>query len=127
MGMSATKQIQYLCGRMEKVKNTQILNKKAMTQDQINELYAVRNALFGALVLECPDWCYKTRKDHQKINDPGWFIVVMNHPQKGQISFHFMEEKWGHLPIEEREYCDDYDEHTTKDVIERLWVNAKTN
>lgn len=49
----------------------------------------------------------------------GWFIVSATLPD-GQISNHYEMKDWDLFQCEEREMAEEWDGHTSKDVVERL-------
>jgi hypothetical protein len=55
----------------------------------------------------------------------GWFIVTAYLKDK-QISNHYEAKDWDLFNVEERETADEWDGHTSQDVIERLADFIKT-
>lgn len=91
-----------------------------------DELYKHRYALFAVLCnqLYLPENCYKCRKHADGTMYEGWFIVVVNLPTVGQISYHIPEKYWDKFNVREKEKSNDFDGHTSEDVIKRLWDYA---
>ena len=85
-----------------------------------DELYEHRTLLFQALCNLMPNNCYKTEKNFQKESYDGWFILVMNHPIVGQISYHLPKKLWNNCRVRIESYCHDYDGHTSTDTLNRL-------
>lgn len=85
-----------------------------------DELYAHRQALFIALCAQMPSYCYKTRVNFEGESWPGWFILMMEHPTVGQISYHISDEYWDVVNVEERPKVSAFDGHTSPDVLDRL-------
>jgi hypothetical protein len=87
------------------------------------ELYDHRCLLYLALCIKYKDYCYYTYTNSDGSTWDGWFLLVLNHPDIKQISYH--------LPIELVDYCslvdikfkdksDDYDGHSSKNVVDGL-------
>lgn len=89
------------------------------------ELYEFRK-LYHAAFLVCYKY-YDGSKAHKSLRHSdgelcfggGWFIVVC-YTNKGQISNHYKMEDWDLFAVEEREKADEWDGHTSQDVLERL-------
>ena len=67
---------------------------------------------------------YCTHTKNERINFyvlifGGWFIVTIETPF-GQISNHYENKYWAEFHCEEKEFADEWDGHTGKDVIARL-------
>ena len=73
-----------------------------------NELYDFRREYNAALV-----------------NSGVWFIVIIDTPF-GQISNHYENKYWDEFHCEEKEVADEWDGHTEKDVLNRLYYSNKT-
>ena len=56
----------------------------------------------------------------------GWFIVITYLPT-GQISNHYENKYWNEFHCEEREFADEWDEHTSIGVLNRLNKLNKLN
>lgn len=86
------------------------------------ELYSHRCVLFVALCSSHRDYCYWTYKNSDGSEWDNWFLLVLNHPVAGQISYHLPTNLLKNIKtvIEYKDICDDYDGHTSTDVIKRL-------
>ncbi len=90
-----------------------------------NELYEFRKlynaALFNELGSRDPYMAHKSYKhaDGELCFGGGWFIVTAYLNGK-QISNHYENKDWNLFKIEERQIADEWDGHTSQDVIERL-------
>ena len=112
--------------------NTQEINKAISELDSkdnisdgyhtFKELYAHRCLLFIALCNSHKDYCYWTYRNSDGSEWDNWFLLVLNHPVAGQISYHLPVELLKNIKtvIEYKDICDDYDGHTSEDVINRL-------
>lgn len=84
------------------------------------ELYEHRHTLWAALLYAYAPLAFKTRRNQDGEEWPGWFIAGMNTPM-GQLSYHMPAEWWDRLPnIRELERNDKYDGHTSTDVLRRI-------
>lgn len=94
-----------------------------------NELYDFRREYNAALV---NSGIWKAHKSHRHHSGElcfggGWFIVMIETPF-GQISNHYENKYWDEFHCEEKEFADEWDGHTEKDVIARLMMcNLKIN
>ena len=86
-----------------------------------NELYDFRREYNAALVNSGVWKAHKSYRHHsgELCFGGGWFIVMMETPF-GQISNHYENRYWNEFHCEEKEFADEWDGHTEKDVIERL-------
>ncbi len=91
-----------------------------------NELYEYRllyNAsMFNELAKQGLYDVHKSRKHSDgkyPFDNPNWFIVMAELPT-GQISNHYEMKDWSLFDIPEKEVANVWDEHTPKDVAERL-------
>ena len=86
------------------------------------ELYEHRCLLFLALCNSHKDYCYWTYRNSDGSEWDNWFLLVLNHPVAGQISYHLPTNLLKNLKtiVEYKDICDDYDGHTSDDVIKRL-------
>jgi len=84
-----------------------------------DELYTHRHILFLNLVRLHNDWAFKTRKNNTGEEWKGWFILGLNTPY-GQISYHLPNYLWDLARVEEIEQNNDYDGHSSSDVVDRL-------
>lgn len=90
-----------------------------------NELYEFRKlynaALFNEWASQGKYNVHKSTKHHdgEGCFGGGWFIVMATLPT-GQISNHYEMKDWDLFNIPERDMADEWDGHTTKDVIDRL-------
>ena len=86
-----------------------------------NELYDFRREYNAALVNSGVWKAYKSYRHHsgELCFGGGWFIVMIETPF-GQISNHYENKYWNEFHCEEKEFADEWDGHTEKDVIERL-------
>lgn len=88
------------------------------------ELYEFRklyNACFFKELVQRGVPVHKSKRHHdgELCFGGGWFIVMAILPD-GQISNHYEMKDWELFPCEEREIADEWDGHTSKDVVERL-------
>lgn len=84
------------------------------------ELYEHRHTLFAALLYAYAPLAFKTRRNQDGEEWPGWFIAGMDTPM-GQLSYHMPDEWWDRLPnIAEVERNSGYDGHTSADVLRRI-------
>jgi hypothetical protein len=92
------------------------------TFDELYEFRKVYNAaFFNALAKEGKVQVLKSKK-HSNGTVPfggGWFIVQAELPS-GQISNHYKIEDWNLFNIPEVELANEYDGHTSKDVVKRI-------
>ena len=91
-----------------------------------NELYDFRREYNAALV---NTGVWKAHKSHRHHNGElcfggGWFIVMIDTPF-GQISNHYENKYWNEFHCEEKEVADEWDGHTEKDVLNRLYYSNK--
>ena len=86
-----------------------------------NELYDIRREYNAALVNSGVWKAHKSHRHHsgELCFGGGWFIVSIETPF-GQISNHYENKYWNEFHCEEKEFADEWDGHTEKDVIERL-------
>lgn len=95
-----------------------------------NELYEFRKLYNAALFNEWSFYevhnVHKSKKHHdgEDCFGGGWFIV-MAITSHGQISNHYELKDWDLFHCEERERADEWDGHTSQDVIKRLTQIAK--
>ena len=86
-----------------------------------NELYDFRREYNAALVNSGIWKAHKSYRHHdgELCFGGGWFIVMIETPF-GQISNHYENKYWNEFHCEEKEFADEWDGHTEKDVIARL-------
>ena len=86
-----------------------------------NELYDFRREYNAALVNSGVWKAHKSYRHHsgELCFGGGWFIVMIETPF-GQISNHYENKYWNEFHCEEKEFADEWDGHTEKDVIARL-------
>ena len=86
-----------------------------------NELYDFRREYNAALVNSGVWKAHKSYRHHsgELCFGGGWFIVMIETPF-GQISNHYENKYWNEFHCEEKEFADEWDGHTEKDVIVRL-------
>lgn len=86
-----------------------------------NELYDFRREYNAALVNSGIWKAHKSYRHHdgELCFGGGWFIVMIETPF-GQISNHYENKYWDEFHCEEKEFADEWDGHTEKDVIARL-------
>ena len=94
-----------------------------------DELYEHRCLLWIALLnqLTCgavEGLSFKTRRNKEGKEWPGWFIAGLDVDGIGQISYHLPDKYWDLLNVNERHHNRSYDGHTSQDVIERLKMLA---
>ena len=86
------------------------------------ELYEHRGALMAALMMSHPglSWRPKLHHDGTMFDDES-FIVGMEIPGIGQISYHYNLRQWDWFDgIKTLENAPEYDGHSAADVVERL-------
>lgn len=91
-----------------------------------NELYDFRREYNAALV---NSGVWKAHKSYRHHNGElcfggGWFIVMIDTPF-GQISNHYENKYWDEFHCEEKEVADEWDGHTDKEVLNRLYHSNK--
>ena len=85
-----------------------------------NELYEHRNVLFALVLRSYPRSAWKTRRGKDGEEIEGWFIGGME-TEFGQVSYHLPLEWWDRLTdVREIERNEDYDGHSSEDVLTRL-------
>lgn len=94
------------------------------TFDELYEFRKYYNALFVNEACQSNNpfvKCHKSKKHHDGELCFGgrWFIVVMNLPT-GQISNHYKLEDWDLFDCKEVEEAEEWDGHTSADVINRM-------
>ena len=96
------------------------------------ELYEFRK-LYNALAFNelSKNKDYKVHKskrhfDGEECFGGGWFIVIAYLPT-GQISNHYELKDWDLFKCEEKENADEWDGHTTQDVVNRITKSLQTN
>lgn len=99
------------------------LKDQAHTIDELYEFRLMYNALLFNLWEETGKYeVYKSKRhdDGELCFEGEYFIVVAMLP-KGQISNHYPMDKWEYFKIPEYEKVkDEFDGHTSKDVLDRL-------
>ena len=110
-------------GKIEKVKNIEELSDGYHT---FKELYDFRREYNAALVNSKIWEAHKSYRHHDGELCFGgcWFIVMINTPF-GQISNHYENKYWDEFHCEEKEFADEWDGHTEKDVLTRLHCSNK--
>ena len=108
-------------------KLNELAQKISEQEKLIDELYSFR-LLYNALLFN--EWCkhdeievYKSKKhsDGEICFDGNWFIVVAILPTGKQISNHYNIKDWDLFKIPEYpQMKDEFDGHTSQDVIDRL-------
>lgn len=85
------------------------------------ELYQHRLALTKAL-FHAMEWCCIKSKLHHDgtMFEGGYFIVQMNHPKVGQISYHYKLKHWDEFDLLEVDRAHKWDGHTSLEALERL-------
>lgn len=88
------------------------------------ELYEFRKLYNAAFFNELAYRGYNVHKskkhaDGKECFGGGWFVVMATLPT-GQISNHYEMKDWDLFKCEDREVADEWDGHTSKDVITRL-------
>ena len=91
-----------------------------------NELYDFRREYNAALVNSGVWKSHKSYRHHdgELCFGGGWFIVMIDTPF-GQISNHYENKYWDEFHCEEKEVADEWDGHTEKDVLNRLYYSNK--
>lgn len=89
-----------------------------------DELYDHRCVLFITICTLISGWAYKSRKHHDGSSFDGWFIVGVYLPQLNgsalQITYHLPDKYWDLAKFQEQEFADEWDGHTSNDVLNRL-------
>lgn len=84
------------------------------------DLYEHRHALWAALLYVYEPIAFKTRRNQEGEEWPGWFIAGIN-TEMGQLSYHMPDEWWDRLlNVAEVERNSRYDGHTSDDVLQRI-------
>lgn len=84
------------------------------------ELYEHRHLLFCVIANTFNTAAFKTKRNDKGEEWFGWFILGIE-TEYGQISYHLPMEYWSFVSdIEEIEYNENYDGHSSEDVLERL-------
>ena len=88
-----------------------------------NELYDFIREYNAALVNSGVWKAHKSYRHHsgELCYGGGWFIVMIETPF-GQISDYYENKYWDEFHCEEKEFADEWDGHTEKDVIARLMM-----
>ncbi len=89
------------------------------TYHTFGELYDHRYELYLALCRSTRYQVYKTKKNFEKEEWEGWFILCIDSPD-GQISYHLPNKYWDDIACDEVEYNCKYDDHNSEQVLERL-------
>lgn len=87
------------------------------------DLYDHRHALFGALSKALLKHSYKSLKHDNEENNPmfdGMFIAGINLPNSKTITYHLPISMFDEFPAPEIENSEEWDGHTSDDVIKRL-------
>mgnify|MGYP000051723313 CR=1 FL=1 len=63
---------------------------------------------------------WKSKKHSDGSKWEGWFILGINKEKGKQITYHLPISYWEQCAFEELEIAPEYDNHTPKDVLERL-------
>lgn len=93
-----------------------------------NELYEFRKlynaAFFNELSANEGYHVHKSWKhsDGEDCFGGGWFIVTgyLSYDKTNQVSNHYEAEDWNLFKVEQRELADEWDGHTSGDVVKRL-------
>lgn len=86
----------------------------------MHELYQHRMALNIALFHAYAEFCIKSKLHSDGTMFENYFIVTMEHPEMGQISYHYQIKHWNKFRIPEVERAPTYDGHNSSNVLERL-------
>lgn len=87
-----------------------------------NELYDHRIALYMKLVNTWLYDCHKSKK-HNDWTEREWRFICMMYIHWKQVSYHAPDKYRDLFECEEREKADEWDWHTSNDVLSRLWLN----
>ena len=114
----------YIAGAIEQKAIDDELCKSGEASDgyhTFNELYDFRREYNAALVNSGVWKAHKSYRHHsgELCFGGGWFIVMIETPS-GQISNHYENKYWNEFHCEEKDFADEWDGHTEKDVIARL-------
>ncbi len=92
-----------------------------------NELYDHRIALFLALAKQLKlGWKSHLHSDGSSYG--GWFIVGLTLPNGYDITYHLPKEYWGKCDfLRFYQVAPEWDGHTSKDVVERLFQFVEEN
>jgi hypothetical protein len=86
-----------------------------------NQLYQHRNAMFLLMANQTGEASFKTKRNGDGEEFPGYFLVGINTPI-GQISYHMPIEYWDYARVKEVERNEWYDGHTSDDVYQRIMM-----
>lgn len=87
----------------------------------MHELYQHRMILSKALFHAYREFCLKSKLHSDgTMFEGGYFIVQMNHPIIGQISYHYKLKHWNEFNLKEAVEAERWDGHTSLDALERL-------
>jgi len=86
----------------------------------MHELYQHRLALNKALFHQLWEFCIKSKLHSDGTMFEGYFIVQMNHPEVGQISYHYKLKHWDEFRLTEAERASEWDGHGSLETLERL-------
>lgn len=86
------------------------------------ELYEHRCLLYLNLCLKYKDYCYWTYTNSDGSIWEGWLLLILNHPIAGQISYHLPNTLLVYFKdvIKYKDKCNDYDGHSSNNVVRRL-------
>lgn len=104
-----------------KLDSTELVSDGFHTFKELYDFRLVYNAAWFNLLQNQKIEVYKSKKhlDGQLCFGGGWFIVIANLPN-GQISNHYSLEFWDYFKIPEVHIPDEYDGHTSQDVLKRI-------
>ena len=83
------------------------------------ELYTHRHMLWMLVLKHYKDSAFKTYRDENGVRMEGYFIAGLN-TEYGQLTYHIPDIYWSYLDIPEIPKNEGYDNHTSKDVLDRL-------
>ena len=64
---------------------------------------------------------WKSKKHSDGTNWDGWFVAGIGFEKGHQITYHLPVDKWDQLKVQELKKAPEWDGHTSKDVINRLY------
>ncbi|NET72665.1 MAG: hypothetical protein F6K62_17570 [Sphaerospermopsis sp. SIO1G2] len=82
--------------------------------------------LFVALANQLPDIAWKSRLHDDGSSYDGWFLVGMDLPGQGMITYHLSDKHWDMLRIKEFHKAPKWDGHNSHEALRRLtaWVEG---
>lgn len=116
------------CGCKEKLMQSLITAARADGVDiskmsdgyhSFEELYHHRAILTAALFSSYPNLAWKSVKNSEGEEDPGWFLVGIKTP-RGQATYHYSIKYWDYFKVQTLEKAPEWDGHTSAEAVERI-------